>query len=147
MSRDGAATCCHDKDLTARVSCCPSARVVWAEDEAVFVAYSNLRRQGVGFFDAGFARLRELSLIYELPQNLVERVGASRASFGVQMINVGFLWRASRYSIEAENRLTGESKESFYIPEPDIGHQRNHYAFVQGRLPTKSVLVSVRLTF
>ena len=137
----------HDKDLTARVSCCPSARVVWAEDEPVFVAYSNLRREGVGFFDAGFVRLRELSLIYELPQNLVERVGATRASLGVQMINVGFLWRASKYTIEAEERLTGDNKESFYIPEPDIGTQGNHYAFVQGRLPTKTVLVSARLTF
>ena len=47
-----------------------------------------------GQFNPGFARLREVSMLYNLPQSLVAKTGASRASVSLAARNVGFIWRA-----------------------------------------------------
>jgi TonB-dependent SusC/RagA subfamily outer membrane receptor len=46
-----------------------------------------------GQFNPGFARIREISALYNLPQSLVGKTGASRASISLAARNVGFLWR------------------------------------------------------
>jgi len=51
-------------------------------------------RTGAGVFDAGFAKLRELSASYNLPSDWVGLVGASRASLNLSWRNVADLWRA-----------------------------------------------------
>ena len=48
-------------------------------------------------FKADFWKLREVGVQYELPQALVERTGASRASFGIAGRELATLWRAQKY--------------------------------------------------
>lgn len=51
----------------------------------------------VGTFNASFARLREVSATYSLPNSLAQRVGATRASVNVAARNLGFLYRAQKH--------------------------------------------------
>jgi len=53
-----------------------------------------------GLFDAGFARLRTVSLTYDLPEKLL--MGATRASITVAGENLMFLWRAQQTSYGAK---------------------------------------------
>jgi hypothetical protein len=61
----------------------------------VFAAYQgSVGRPPLGFFDAGFAKLRELSASYTLPDRFASRIGASSASITGAWRNVAILWRA-----------------------------------------------------
>jgi len=53
-----------------------------------------------GLFDAGFARLRTVSLTYDLPERLL--MGASRGSVTFAGENLMFLWRAQETSYGAK---------------------------------------------
>lgn len=53
-----------------------------------------------GLFDAGFARLRTVSLTYDLPNMLL--MGASRGSVTLAGENLAFLWRAQETAYGAE---------------------------------------------
>ncbi|MBK8648897.1 MAG: hypothetical protein IPN16_20615 [Gemmatimonadetes bacterium] len=49
-------------------------------DDPIFAAYQSLvPRAPLGFFDAGFSKLRELSAGYNVPASIVRRVGLSNA--------------------------------------------------------------------
>ena len=68
---------------------------VYAKPDPVFAAYQTvIPRLGLGFFDAGFAKLRELSVNYQLPSAVFRRVGSDNASIAVAWRNVATLWRA-----------------------------------------------------
>ena len=63
--------------------------------DPIFAAYQgSVGRPPLGFFDAGFAKLRELSASYVLPERIAARVGASNASLTGAWRNVAILWRA-----------------------------------------------------
>jgi hypothetical protein len=63
--------------------------------DPIFAAYQgSVGRPPLGFFDAGFAKLRELSASYNLPERFAARVGAANASLTGAWRNVGFLYRA-----------------------------------------------------
>ena len=47
-----------------------------------------------GLFNAGFARLRTVSLSYDFPNSIARFVGASRGSVTMSAENMAFLWRA-----------------------------------------------------
>jgi TonB-linked SusC/RagA family outer membrane protein len=53
-----------------------------------------------GLFDAGFARLRTVSITYDLPDRLL--MGATRGSVTLAGENLAFLWRAQEASYGAE---------------------------------------------
>jgi TonB-linked SusC/RagA family outer membrane protein len=68
---------------------------VYAAPDPVFAAYQTvIPRLGLGFFDAGFAKLRELSANYQLPRAIHGRVGADNGSVTLAWRNVATLWRA-----------------------------------------------------
>ena len=136
------------RNLGPTVQCCPWARPIWSQDQPLIVAIGDLRRQGVGHFNAGHVRLQDVSLWYDLPDAMTARIGASRATLGVQMQNVAILWRESEYSRIVERAgLEGDDRGSFYVPEPNIrgGGNFNTSNYVQQ--PTKTLLTSIRLTF
>jgi hypothetical protein len=54
-----------------------------------------------GLMDAGFARLRTVSLTYDLPLAMAQSMGASRGSLTVAAENLAFLWRAQPASYGA----------------------------------------------
>jgi TonB-linked SusC/RagA family outer membrane protein len=55
-----------------------------------------------GLFDAGFARLRTVSLTYDLPSRLASAVSATRGSVTVAAENMMFLWRAQETAYGAK---------------------------------------------
>jgi hypothetical protein len=66
-------------------------------DDPIFAAYQSVvPRAPLGFFDAGFAKLRELGASYTLPQVALRRLGVSNGTVTGAWRNVGFLWRAQK---------------------------------------------------
>ncbi len=64
-------------------------------DDPIFAAYQTLvPRAPLGYFDAGFAKLRELSVSYSVPPGLARRFGMQRASVSGAWRNVGLIWQA-----------------------------------------------------
>jgi hypothetical protein len=65
--------------------------------DPVFAAYQgSVGRPPLGFFNAGFAKLRELSASYALPDRFAARLGASSASITGAWRNVAILWQAQK---------------------------------------------------
>ena len=52
-------------------------------------------------FDASFVKLREVSLAYELPSNVVKKLGLQAANFSVYSRNI-ILWTAAKIGIDPE---------------------------------------------
>ena len=65
----------------------PDTRVLYLLNEQRSWSFEHL-----GVFPGGFARLRELSLQYDLPNALADRMGASRASITLGGSNLWYLW-------------------------------------------------------
>jgi TonB-dependent SusC/RagA subfamily outer membrane receptor len=62
------------------------------QNDPIFQANSLFARAADVIHDAGFARLREVSLSYAIPESWIARVGASTASLTGSMYNVAVLW-------------------------------------------------------
>jgi outer membrane receptor protein involved in Fe transport len=136
------------RNLGPTIECCPWSRLAWVREDPVVKAMATYNREGVAHYDASFIRLQELSLTYDVPEELAARVGASRASIGLQMSNVWQIWRASWYSQVVKDRnLQGANRESFYVAEPDIRGTSNFDGTNYVQQPSKALLASVRLTF
>jgi len=72
-----------------------------------------------GYMDAGFAKLREVSASYTLPEDLAARIGASRTTLTFSGRNLLTVWQATedifgRKVLDPENRLTS-SELSGYV--------------------------------
>lgn len=112
---------------------------VYATPDPVFAAYQTvIPRLGLGFFDAGFAKLRELSANYQLPASIAGRAGAQSASVTGAWRNVMTLWQAQdnvwgTKIFDSETRVPGSSELGFtyqtVIP------------------PTSQVVFTVRMTY
>jgi TonB-linked SusC/RagA family outer membrane protein len=90
-----------------------------------------------GDFKAGFARLREVSANYTLPDSWASRAGASRASITVAMRNLGFLWVEQPEIWGAkvfDPEQTGHGDDSTVNQVTEIA-------------PTSRILVTMRVTF
>ena len=128
---------------------CRSKRVAMANDNPLVMAAASQRREQADFYEGGDIRLEEVSLRYAIPGAWAERIGASRASLGVEMMNVMYLWRASKYTIWADENFTGLDKEDFRIMDPRVRGQGNFSggggAYMQW--PSKMVSATMRVTF
>ena len=89
-------------------------------DNPVSQAYRLVTRNGLVFHRAGFAKLRELSLAYTLPDGITERIGATRAHLTVGVRNVATLWLAQRF-VERER-----------ITDPEMSRPDNNFAGESG---------------
>jgi hypothetical protein len=86
-------------------------------------------------FDASFWKLRELGVQYQLPQSMIQRTGASRASLGLSAREIGTLWRAQDTLGGTEAGAPGR-----HIPDAEAGELR--------RLPgIATVAATMRVTF
>ena len=81
----------HDY-ATARYTSHPTAQLVFLQDDPISMAYIDVTRNGFGYAKAGFAKLREVALSYNVPSSFAQRVGASSASIRVGVRNVARLW-------------------------------------------------------
>jgi hypothetical protein len=109
------------------------------QDDPIFMAYRQTRRQRLGFYDAGFARLRETALTYSVPQRWLERFGAERGSLGINARNLALLWRQQEY--------TDIGRERVIDPEMNMGDQLFGGEATFGMPPTKSVLLRLNVSF
>ena len=90
--------------LGARHTSFQTSRLAHLQDNPVGQAYRQVTRNGLAFHKAGFAKLRELSLAYRLPDGITERIAATRANLTIGVRNVARLWLADRF-VERE-RIT-----------------------------------------
>jgi hypothetical protein len=90
-----------------------------------------------GYFDAGFAKLREISLNYTTPIRVAQKVGASSASLNVAVRNLATLW-------VAQDNIFGE-----HVPDPEVRTPAAGLsAYVQTVVPPLSqFIVTVRLSY
>jgi hypothetical protein len=73
-----------------------TSAVVLRKDDPELIVYRAFENDATANYKAGFLRLREISANYDLPDALVQRVGARRASLSVGMRNVAMLWTAEQ---------------------------------------------------
>ena len=118
-----------------------NSRVSLAEDDAWWVAYDNAVGTGCAWdkclFDADFWKLREIGARYNLPESLISRTGAERASLAFSARNVLTIW-------QAQKRI-----QEHVVTDPEMGNPNNiagggnFYA----QPPLSSMNLTLRVTF
>ena len=106
---------------TARYTSHPSSKLNWLQDDALGMAYISQSRNGLGFSDAGFAKLREVALTYNLPISLAERIGATAANLRVGVRNAARLW--------LQQESAGDTRLKHFEPASDPEVTRGEYIF------------------
>lgn len=115
----------NDFDISCRHDYCgfPNSRASMVRDDPLFVnssvfwyAFPTDRRQAFSY-DASYVRLRELGLRYTLPQSLVDRIRADRASLVVSARNLWYLWKKQ------------EEVSGVPIPSPEIANPSSESSF------------------
>jgi len=131
-------------DITCRHDYCgfPNSRDSMLGTDPLFVAssrywavYPTDRRYAFDI-DASYIRLREVGARYTLPESLVARAGADRASLSIAARNLWYLWRA-------QDELGGAR-----VPSPEIGNPEGEGAFSLFQWPPLSTIeATLRVTF
>jgi len=136
-------------DLTppaAHTSYCIS-RACRFQDDPIFQSYRAIGRNPLGMYDAGFARLREVSATYTLPDRWAAQMGASRGSISFAMRNVMMLWTAQEgWGTPRSGGITiplGEGR----VWDPEIRSQGAGSTFQTVMPPTASGVFTVRMSF
>jgi len=106
--------------LGARHTSRRNSQLSHLQDDAVGQAYRQGARNGLAFHEAGFAKLRELSLAYTLPDGLTGRIGATRANLTIGVRNAARLWLAESF-VERER-----------ITDPEMSRPDNDFAGESG---------------
>jgi TonB-linked SusC/RagA family outer membrane protein len=115
------------------------------QTDPIFVAYAQLGAFGpTGLMKAGFGKLRNLSLTYELPPRIAGLVGASRGSVTFTGANLATLWRAQSgtfgaRSVDPEVRINNTN----FFGDPNLTNGYNQESWPQFR----RFLATVRLAF
>ncbi|MEP6508372.1 MAG: TonB-dependent receptor, partial [Gemmatimonadales bacterium] len=106
--------------------------------DPIFAAYQGpVGRPALGFFDAGFAKLRELSASYSLPPGIATRFGASNASLTAAWRNVATLYRA-------QSTIYGAK---IFDPEQRPPGAETAARFQTTLPPTSQIVLTARLAF
>jgi TonB dependent receptor-like, beta-barrel len=115
------------------------------QTDPIFVAYQQMGGFGqLGFMKAGFGKLRNLSVTYEVPGRWAGLVGATRGSITLTGANLLTLWRAQdgtygTRTIDPEVRINTPS----FFGDPNLTNGYNQESWPQFR----RFLVTVRLAF
>jgi TonB-linked SusC/RagA family outer membrane protein len=128
-------------DVGAQHTFFRNSRTSIAGDNPIVQGYRNDPNGpgATGLMDASFARLRTVSLTYDLPNGLTQSMRASRASVTVAAENLMFLWRAQPDSYGAKwidpellpNRTTDVTGNYTYTQEswPQLARFRTTLRF------------------
>jgi len=128
----------NDGDVSAAHTAFRNSKAINEHTDPILMAYDQLGTiDQLGFFNAGFAKLRELSATYTFGARVLSRVGASGASISIAGRNLATLWRAQK-------DIYGE-----IIADPEIGIPSSELSnYVQSVVPPLSQFVTTfRLTF
>ena len=118
-------------------------------DDPRMAAYLTLLDSAYsGDYECGFARLREVSFWYSLPQGWSARAGVSRASIMVGARNLAFLWRAQRYTWDEAGFGGTPAKGGSLIfdPEQQLQGDRFQVGQVIGIPPLANLIVAFNVT-
>jgi TonB-dependent starch-binding outer membrane protein SusC len=135
----------NDFNLSCRHDYCgfPNSEKAMLRDDPLFVQSSTLwavfptDRRHAFAHDASYIRLREIGARYSLPEALIARAGADRASLSVSARNLWYLWRHTK-------ELGGVP-----IPSPEIGNPQGEgsgFSLFQWP-PISTFEASLRVTF
>lgn len=107
--------------------------------------YENDR---TGVYDAGFLRLREISVNYNLPKHFVSWAGASRGSIGFGMRNVAMLWTAQHGWNTPRDGSVREPLANMIVWDPEVRATGSAAVGYQTVMPaTASATMTLRLSF
>jgi hypothetical protein len=108
---------------------------LFVQSSLLWAVYPTDRRYAFDF-DASYVRLREVGVRYTLPEAIIARVGAERATFSFAARNLWYLWRAQK-------KLGGVP-----IPSPEIGNPTSEAAFSLFQWPPLSTVeATLRVSF
>ena len=113
-----------------------NCRPMRVQDDPVFYAKTRLEWAQLTLFDADFWKLREIGVRYSLPESLVARIGAERASLSVSGRELGIIWRA-------QDTLLGETNAQ----DPEFGRPVRGEVAWWTAPPTSSMTMSLRVNF
>jgi TonB-linked SusC/RagA family outer membrane protein len=128
----------NDGDVSAAHVAFRNSKAINQHTDPILMAYDQLGTiDQLGLFNAGFAKLRELSATYTVSPAGLHRLGASAASISIAGRNLATLWRAQK-------DIFGE-----IIADPEIGIPSSELSnYVQSVVPPLSqFMATVRLTF
>ena len=106
--------------------------------DPILAAYASLGEVWqTGTMEAGFAKLRNLSVTYTLPGSIVSRIGASRGTITVAGRNLARIWTAD------------EAAFGHPITDPEIGKESSAVdSYNQELWPQfRTITTSIRLSF
>ncbi len=106
------------------------------QEDPLFIAKARLEWAQLTLFDADFWKLREIGVRYNLPESLVVRIGAERASLSVSGRELGIIWRA-------QDTLLGETNAQ----DPEFGRPVRGEVAWWTAPPTSSLSATMRVTF
>ena len=113
-------------------------------DDLMCLAQRTVRRTLIGLADAGFARIRELSLRYTVPQRLADSLRLDRASVTLGWRNVALLWFPGK-----EVGKYADMKYRERLPDPELNLPSEGFAGESiGHIPPlSSMTLTTRFTF
>ena len=80
-----------------------NSRAAVEQTDPILVAYQSIGAFGqAGIMKAGFGKIRNVSLTYEVPGNWITMLGASRGSVTLTGANLGTIWRAQEGTFGAK---------------------------------------------
>ncbi|TVP49094.1 MAG: SusC/RagA family TonB-linked outer membrane protein [Gemmatimonadales bacterium] len=125
-----------------------TTEAVLLRNNPMIQAYRALENDRVGVYEAGFLRLREISMSYDLPMGLVERVGARRASLSLGMRNVAMLWSAQHGWSTPRDGSVREALADMTVWDPEVRSTGSNAVGYQTVLPpAASATMTFRLSF
>ena len=107
--------------------------------DPILLGYESLSTAGlnqVGLFDAGFIRLRRVSLTFDFPETLSEQFGARTMSLSVSASNPWLIWTAQQ-EIHG-NRIVDPEASYTYAAGTDPGGLS---AYVQNQAPAMNAIM------
>ncbi len=121
---------------------------VLRRDDPMVQATRALENDYMGLYEAGFARLREVSLGYTVPDTWSERVGATRASVNLSARNLWMLWTQKHgVGTPRDGRVDAE-RGGLWTWDPEMRSMGDVQADFQTVLPpTASANLTFRLSF
>ena len=128
----------NDGDVSAAHTAFRNSKAINQHTDPILMAYDQLGTiDQIGFFNAGFAKLRELSATYSFGPHGLRRLGASGASISIAGRNLATLWRAQK-------DVFGQ-----IIADPEIGIPSSELSnYVQSVVPPLSQFIAtLRLTY
>ena len=125
-----------------------NAEIAWrntyktnVNNDLLYVGQKSVAPPAMGFYRAGFVKIRELSLQYTFSEDLAGGLGLSAASLTVAGRNLGILWQDQRFSWRNHGAVgdpeKGSIAEQEFIGEPTSGDMP----------PASHITVTARVSF